>query len=174
MREEAYPLSITVIHSHAPISHRGMPCIRADGYYLISHRASPESNLTTSLLFTWCDGYQSTIEDAAKRLVGRSVNLRDLILCLVKDVGQIFCDEDITFSIILSWLVSRHGAQIANEQCYDQRTIDRLRLYLSTLRKDVELQCSSSFEFACEEDSEFKHDSEPDVSLVPSNGCHHY
>lgn len=155
MREEVYPLSITIVHSHVSNGNRGMPRIQDAVRPFVIHRAGPGRSPATGILFTWCDGYQSTIQDAMPRLVQHNVNLRDLVQRLIGDVGKILFDEDATISATLSWLASRHGAQTANYQVYDQETGERLRMYLNFLKKDVKLySCSLDLKFACEEESE--------------------
>jgi hypothetical protein len=160
MREEAYPLSIRVIHSHVPHGGQGMPCIRGDGDPLVMHRSGPGTTPATSILFTWCDGYQSTIQDAVRRLVRHSVDVRDLVLYLVKNVGRMFSDEDVTFAATLSWLVSYHGAQLANEQLQRQESINTMRRQLTSLRKSLETYRSSSLDFQSEKESETGHGAE--------------
>lgn len=116
---------------------------------IIVHRsgAGEGCGLGTSVLFDWCDGHQSTIEDAVRRTVSARVGVRSRILELIKDfdVDPGSADEAFTFAATLSWMRSGHGARVANSPGYGKEAVERLKRHLVGLAiKCANADCQDS------------------------------
>lgn len=109
-RRERHPLSVKIQHEHAFTQGQRIPCIISPQSAVVVRR----TRLATGIVFEWCDGIRSTIEEALLRSVRPQIEIKGLMLQQSQAAHPRYQDEDVVFAEGIDGLASQRGARLIN------------------------------------------------------------